>query len=188
MVNAAGHFAMALLGSSFAWILWDGRTSLAFIGFALSAAMLPDVDLLLRLVLPVEHHGVTHTIAFVTIVAIGAGTLAEYGLRSRIERVWLKKSGYTAARGSLFLFVVSGILVGAYSHLFADMLSAPDIAKPLSPFWPLFKKPWSFDLIYYGSPWWNAGLLSVALALHAVLAYFDLRLNHPYQIRRDSRE
>ena len=177
-----GHFGMALLWAAPAWLVWDGRVSLWFIGFALATAMLPDADLVLREFLPVTHHGVTHTLVFVVGVSILAGLVVEYALHDRLNRTLLGPRGYEAAPGGLFLFATSGLLLGGVSHIFADTLSAPDIAAPLNPFWPFFDRPYSIDLIWYDSPWWNVGLLTVTVALHLALAYRDLRVDHPYTI------
>ncbi|NHN48816.1 metal-dependent hydrolase [Halostella sp. JP-L12] len=182
MVDVMGHFGMALLFAIPAWVVWDGRVSLAFIGFTLVTAILPDADLLLREVLPMHHHGVTHTIVFVVGFSILVGAAVEYGLRDRLERQFLKERGYGASDGGLFLFVAGGLFLGGMAHLFADTLSAPDISTPLEPFWPFFDKPYSIDLIWYNDPLWNVGLLSLAVALHLLLAYVDIAIDHPYAI------
>jgi len=184
MVDVTGHIAMAMLWALPAWALWDGRVGLAFVGLAVTTAMLPDVDLVLQTVLPIEHHGVTHTIVFVTFVALIAGAVTEYGLRSRLERRWLDDRGYTVTTGALFVFVLTGLLLGGYSHLFADMLSAPDIAPPVNPFWPFFEKPWSVDVIWYNARLWNAGLLAVAIGIHAVVAVTEFSIPHRWRIER----
>jgi len=184
MVDVMGHLAMGLLWALPAWALWDGRLGLLFIGFTLSTAMLPDVDLVLQTFLPVQHHGITHTILFVTLVAFVAGGAFEYGLRSWLERQWLKKRGYRLSAGTLFVFVVAGLLLGGYSHLFADMLSAPDIAPPVNPFWPFFEKPWSVDVIWYNDRLWNAGLLVVAVVLHIIAASIDVSLSDRWSVDR----
>ena len=184
MVDVLGHFGMALLWAIPAWIIWDGRVSMVFIGLTLVTAMLPDADLVLRNFFAVHHHGITHTVVFIVTVALIAGAIVELGFKSWFERAWLKSEGYTISTGALFVFVAAGFMLGGFSHLFADMLSAPDIAQPIEPFWPLLDKPWSVDVAYYTSPWWNAGLLTLALALHAVLAYLDLDIGHPYRIQQ----
>ncbi|MDS0284599.1 metal-dependent hydrolase [Haloarcula onubensis] len=184
MVDVMGHLAMALLWAFPAWALWEERVAPLFVGFAVTTAMLPDVDLVLRAVLPIQHHGVTHTIVFVTAVALVAGGVIEYGLRSRLERVWLGERGYRLTAGTLFVFVTAALLFGGYSHLFADMLSAPDIAPPVNPFWPFFDKPWSVDVIWYNSRMWNAGLLVVAVVLHVLAATAELSVPHRWGLER----
>lgn len=175
MVDVMGHVAMAALWALPAWYLWDARPSLAFVGLVLATAMLPDVDLLLRDVLPgVHHHGVTHTVVFVVGVALVAGVLAARALMPAIERWWIRSGSQAVPRLDVYAFVTGGLLLGGLSHLFADMLSAPDISQPVEPFWPFFDKPVSVDLIYYSSPVWNLGLLTVAALLHAVVAYADI--------------
>ena len=182
MVEPIGHLGMALLWAAPAWLIWDGRVSLAFVGFTVAMAHLPDIDLYLPWV---PHHGVTHTIAFVTVVAVVVGGAVEYALKDWLERQFLKERGYSASAGGLFLFVAGGLILGGLSHIFADLLSAPDIAAPLKPFWPVDGDPVVIDAVWYASTWWNEGLLAVAVLLHAVLAYADLAVEHPYAIREE---
>lgn len=184
MVDVMGHVAMALLWAFPAWALWDGRIAAVFVGLAATTAMLPDVDLVLQTVLPIEHHGVTHTVVFVTVVAVVAGGIVEYGLRSFLQRQFLEERGYRLTTGMLFVFVAAGLLVGGYSHLFADMLSAPDIAPPVEPFWPFFDKPWSVDVLWYNAWQWNAGLLAVAVVLHGLVAATDFSVSHRWTLER----
>ncbi|PSQ28005.1 hypothetical protein BRD03_04695 [Halobacteriales archaeon QS_9_68_17] len=183
MVEPIGHLGMALLWAAPAWLIWDGRVSLAFIGFTVVTAHLPDADLYLP---GIPHHGVTHTLVFVTVFAVLVGGVVEYALKDRLERQFLKERGYTASTGGLFLFVCGGLLLGGTSHIFADLLSAPDIAAPLKPFWPVVDGPVVIDVVWYASPWWNEGLLAVALLVHAALAYADLAVEHPYVIRQEA--
>ncbi|MFC7154108.1 metal-dependent hydrolase [Halomarina halobia] len=174
MVDVLGHLALALLLALPAWIVWDGRVSLAFVGTVLATAMLPDVDLVLRHVVPtVEHHGVTHTVLFVVIVSAVAGVLAETVDTSVLERWWRESEGHAVSDGAIFPFVTGGFLLGGLSHLFGDVLSAPDVSEPVEPLWPFLDKPISIDVLYYTSPWWNLGLLVVALSLHLALGYRD---------------
>ena len=186
MVDVMGHFGMALLWAAPVWVVWDGRVSLAFVGLAVSTAMLPDVDLVLQSFLPVTHHGVTHTFLFVGAVSLVAGAVVDGLLAPLLERHWSNPEQSERASVSLFVFTVAGLFVGGSSHLFADMLSAPDIAPPVEPFWPFFDKPWSVDVLWYNSVWWNLGLLSVAVVLHLALAYVDYGGLGPPVIQRES--
>lgn len=169
MVDVTGHLGMALLFAAPAWILWQGRAALAFAGFALVTAMVPDSDLYLRHVLPVTHHGVTHTILFVVLVGVIAGVFAARLLTARLNaHSWIRSTELAAE--TVAVFAAAGFVVGGLSHIFADVLSAPDIAAPLEPFWPVYARPVIVDVIYYDAPLWNVGLVSVAVALHLVLA------------------
>lgn len=182
MVDLLGHFGMALIFALPAWVLWDGRVSLAFIALVLMTAMLPDVDLaLLGLPLGIQHHGVTHTILFVVVISLIAGAVVEFVFGPWIQRQWAKSQGHELTGRVLFVFVSAGFLVGGFRHLFADVLSAPDISTPIEPFWPVVSGSLSIALIWYTSPWWNEGLLLVSVALHLLLAYVDIRLDHPYR-------
>ncbi|WP_435334266.1 metal-dependent hydrolase [Haloarchaeobius sp. TZWWS8] len=174
MVDVMGHFGMALLWAAPAWLVWNGRRSIAFIALALTTAMLPDSDLYLQLVVPVEHHGVTHTVVFVLAVALVAGAIISTVFRGTLQRAWTDSEHHSASRTQLFLFTAFALLWGGLSHIFADMLSAPDIADPVQPFWPLFEKPWSVDVFWYNEPIANRWLLLVALVVHAILAYVTL--------------
>ncbi|WP_423744967.1 metal-dependent hydrolase (plasmid) [Haladaptatus sp. SPP-AMP-3] len=169
MVDVSGHLAMALLFAAPAWLLWGRRGSLTFAGFTLVTAMLPDTDLVLRRVFPtVHHHGVTHTILFITVASVVTGALAARLLTDHFEaNRWVRSD--TIREETVFVFATAGFLTGGMSHIFADLLSAPDIAPPLTPLWPLYAEPIIVDVIYYDSVVWNFGLLAVALAVHFAL-------------------
>lgn len=183
MVDVMGHLAMGLLWALPAWFLWSDRVALTFVGLTLLTAMLPDVDLVLQGIsgLGVHHHGVTHTMLFVGIVSLLAGAVATL-LLSGDEDQWFGLDRFDD--GATFAFTTGAFLTGGLAHLFADMLSAPDIATPIEPFWPLFDKPWSVDLIWYNSPWWNLGLLIVAVLAHAAVGYAVDPRPHRYRVRR----
>ncbi|MFT4891599.1 MAG: inner membrane protein [Halobacteriales archaeon] len=116
---------------------------------------------------------------FVVALAVAVGAFVAPTRTGPVGR-WLKSKRLTA--GSAFVFVAGAVLVGGLSHLFADTLSAPDIAQPLEPFRPFFEKPWSIDVIYDDSSWWNVGLLTVAVLLHLVIAFATEPLEHRYRI------
>jgi len=164
---------MALLFATPAWFLWDRRRSLAFTAFALVTAMLPDSDLLLRhYISGMHHHGVTHTILFVTIVCVIVGAIAARLLTSRFDvSGWWPRDD--VGERAMFKFATIGLLTGAMSHLFADLLSSPDIAQPLEPLWPLYAKPIIVDVIYYDSPVWNFGLLGFAIVVQYTLYRYN---------------
>lgn len=182
MVDVTGHLGMALLFAAPAWVVWDRRGALGFTAFALLTAMLPDADLFLQPVLPVTHHGVTHTLVFVIVISVLAATIAAKWLTD-----WLNANGRirstTITNETVFVFATAGLTVGGVSHLFADLLSAPDIAAPLSPFWPFYSEPVIIDVIYYDSPFWNFGLITAGVLLHLALArYGSYPLDTRYRI------
>ncbi|MFC4247730.1 metal-dependent hydrolase [Natribaculum luteum] len=188
MVDVTGHFGMALLFAAPAWFVWGRRGALGFTAFALVTAMLPDSDLVLQQVLPITHHGVTHTLLFVVLLSTLGGFVAARWLTDYFNTHSRIRSTDIASE-TVFVFATTGLLVGGTSHLFADVLSAPDIAPPLSPFWPFYPEPVIVDVIYYDSPLWNFGLIGVALAVHLVLARHEgVPLETRYRIgnREDS--
>jgi hypothetical protein len=126
----------------------------------------------------IHHHGVTHTVVFAVAVSLVAGAVTATLLRDPINE-WLRYDRFDAS--GLFVFSFGAFLLGGLSHVFADMLSAPDISTPIEPFWPLFDKPWSVDVLWYNSPWWNLGFLVVVLTAHLTLAYVFEPIEHPYR-------
>jgi len=187
MVDVTGHLAIALLFAAPAWLLWGRRASLAFAGFTLVTAMLPDADLFLRYVFPtVKHHGVTHTVFFVACASVVGGAVVAKTLTERFNaHAWIHSD--TISRGTVFVFATGAFLLGGLAHIFGDLLSAPDIAAPLTPLWPLYDQVIIVDVIYYDSPIWNFGLLGVAIALHVALDRWEkYPIDSPYRIGGDS--
>lgn len=157
---------MGLLWAVPAWFLWHRRVSLAFVGLVLLTSMLPDVDLYLP---GIRHHGVTHTILFVAIIAFVSGALLTV-LTTPVLQRWWRRENDPIPEKSIFAFVVSGMLLGGLSHLFTDMLSTSSVERTIEPFWPFFDKPVSIYLIHHYSAFvWNGGLLIVAILAHLVL-------------------
>jgi membrane-bound metal-dependent hydrolase YbcI (DUF457 family) len=181
MVDITGHIAFGLLFAVVAWFIWDDRASVAFVALAVVASLLPDIDLWLSKLFPAEvhHHGVTHTVLFVTIASLVGGAILA-GLFSRRIDDWIESERFD--RSSLFVFLSGGVLAGGLSHLVADMLSAPDISTPIEPFWPFFDKPWSVDLIWYNAWWTNFGFIAVMVVVHLALAYFTTPPDHRYRL------
>ena len=181
MVDVLGHVAMGLLWSVPAWFLWDRRVSLAFVGSVLLTVMIPDVDLYLP---GIVHHGITHTVLFVTLVALVGGVFLTPVVTFTLRR-WLKQSAdEPVAPKSVYVFVASGLLLGGLSHLFIDMLSAGAGGNPpLEPFWPIVTRSISVDFFYYNAFVWNGGLFIVALTINLVLYAVEVTpLEHPYRI------
>lgn len=181
MVDIMGHIAFGLLFALPAWFLWNDRASVGFIALAVVGSLLPDVDLWLVQLFPaqIHHHGLTHTVLFVTIVSLVGGALLAGLLGRRVDN-WIESERFDTY--SLFVFSSVAFLIGSLSHLVADMLSAPDISTPIEPFWPFFEKPWSVDLLWYNAMWINAGFISVMVALHLALAYLTTPADHRYRL------
>ncbi|WP_415381256.1 metal-dependent hydrolase [Halosimplex sp. TS25] len=171
-----GHLAMGLLWALPAWwLLWDEHASALFVALAVLMAPFPDVDKYVAMAFPnaVHHHGVTHTVVFIAAISVVAGALVTAAFTDRID-------GWTAQRFDgrrTFLFATAAFAVGGLSHVFADMLSAPDISTPIEPLWPFVDGSWGIDVLYYDNPWWNVGFLSLMVVVHLVVAYsaFDVR-------------
>jgi inner membrane protein len=174
---------MALLFSAPAWAVWKGRVPIAFAALSLVTAMAPDLDLVLRQFLPVEHHGVTHTVLYAVVVSVVVGLLATLVLRSPLDRFWKRPKDKRPSQGMLFWFVGGAFLAGGLAHIMADLLSAPDIADPLAPFWPVYNQHIVIDVVWYSSPWANFGLLAAGILAHVALATFAGRKNSPFVIR-----
>jgi formate/nitrite transporter FocA (FNT family) len=181
MVDITGHLAFGLLFAIPAWFLWNRRASVAFVGLAVITSLLPDIDLWLQKLFPgaVHHHGVTHTVLFVTIASIVGGAIVAGLFTDKIDS-WIDSERFSAK--SLFVFSTVAFWLGGVSHVTADMLSAPDISTPIEPFWPFFDKPWSVDLVWYNAFWINFGFFAVMILLHVALAYWSTPRDHDYRM------
>jgi F0F1-type ATP synthase assembly protein I len=170
MVDVIGHFGMALIWLAPAWFFIDRpKTGLTFVGTGFWFGMVPDMDLVLKGILPtVKHHGVTHTVLFVTVFAAVLGPILGWILdRTLGGTEWFSEA---ASRVSLKIGFIAVWVVGL-AHLFADILSAPDIAEAIEPFWPLYQQSLGIDIVWYNNPWFNWGLLLVGLLVNVGLWY-----------------
>jgi len=176
-----GHIAFGLLFALPAWFVWDDRASVGFVALAVVASLVPDTDLLLSWLFPnsVHHHGVTHTVLFVTVISLVLGAVLTASLGSQIDD-WIESEEFD--RSSLFVFSTMGFLAGGLSHIVADVLSAPDISTPLEPFWPVYPHPLGIDLVWYNAAWINVGFLSVMVGTHIALAYLTTPVSHRYRL------
>ncbi|WP_158237421.1 metal-dependent hydrolase [Halegenticoccus soli] len=166
MVDVAGHLGATLIALSPIWFLVDLRAAVTGILVGLPLGLLPDVDIWLKKVFPtIHHHGVTHTIVFVTLVSAVAALIVTPALLS------LRKDTHRNRIGRPYLFTFAISWVASLSHIFGDMLASPDIVRyqPVEPFWPLYHQPITVDVIYYNAFVWNAGLLAVGVVLNLAL-------------------
>jgi membrane-bound metal-dependent hydrolase YbcI (DUF457 family) len=161
---------MALLWLSVGWFVYDRRAALGFVALGFPFGMFPDIDLWLRRVFAtVHHHGITHTILFVSLAAVVIG-----GVLGRWVVPWLEANYVPASEiENEYVYAIGAVWVAMLSHLFADVLSAPDIAQPIEPFWPLLSQPVTVDVFYYTSPVVNWGLFLAGVALTVVLWWWD---------------
>jgi len=127
-----------------------------------------------------HHHGVTHTVVFVVLASVVAGVVAA-ALLTRPLDDWLGWDRFD--RWSMFGFAFLAFFLGGLSHLFADMLSAPDISTPIEPLWPLVQQPVGLDVIYYEDPLYNGVFFVAMLALHTVVAYVADPVEHRFRFR-----
>lgn len=168
MVDVLGHLGMALLWLAPAWFIIDKRkTAATFVAVGFWFGMLPDVDLVLsNYIQTIEHHGVFHTILVVTVLAAIIGPLVGGLLKRTVGgSAWF--TDRAADNAASFGFVM--VLVAGLSHLFGDILSAPDISERIEPFWPLYVQPVSVDVFWYTSPWVNWGLLVAGVVVNVGL-------------------
>ena len=181
MVDVMGHVAFGLLFALPAWFIWTGRASAAFVVLAGASATVPDIDVFLSKVFPnaVHHHGVTHTVLAVVIGALILAAIVAALFTDSIDD-WIDSERFD--RSSLFAFSLAAFLVGGLSHLFGDILSAPDISTPIEPFWPFFNMSLAVDVVWYNAWWINIGFLTVMVVIHLVLAYYVTPTDHRYRL------
>jgi len=174
MVDVLGHLGMALLWLAPVWYFVDRRKTAAFViagGFWFG--MLPDVDLVLaNRFAGVHHHGVVHTVLAVTVFAVVLGPLLGWTYSRIGERTgWFD----ALAREHAISVGVIVVWVAGVSHLFADVLSAPDVSTRIEPLWPVVDGPIVLlDVLWYQSVWATWGLLALGIAAN-VLAWYWTR-------------
>jgi membrane-bound metal-dependent hydrolase YbcI (DUF457 family) len=168
MVDVLGHLGMALIWLAPAWLVIDERkTAATFVGVGFWFGMLPDVDLVLSNVIEtVRHHGVFHTVLAAGIFAAVLGPIVGWILKKTLGgSEWFSD----AAADNAYSLGVVMVFVAGVSHVFADMLSAPDIAQGVEPFWPVYAQTLGIDVVWYNNPWVNWGLFLVGVALNVAL-------------------
>lgn len=169
MVDVLGHLGMALIWLAPAWLLLDReKTAALFVGGGVWFGMLPDVDLVLSNIEPlgVKHHGIFHTVLVVTILAAIIGPIVGTILKKALGGTdWFsKQAADNAVRFGFLMVFVAGV-----AHVFADMLSAPDIADSVEPLWPIYQQSFGIDVIWYNDPVANWALFLGGLALNVAL-------------------
>ena len=173
MVDVLGHLGMALIWLAPAWFFINRqRTAAVFVGVGFWFGMLPDIDLYLSNWFPqsIHHHGVVHTVLAVAMFAAVLGPILGWLLKRFLGgSAWFSDR---AADNAVELGVIA-IGITGLSHLFADMLSAPDVASPIEPLWPLYDSSIVLvDLFYYKSFWATWGLFIAGLVVNGVLYYW----------------
>jgi membrane-bound metal-dependent hydrolase YbcI (DUF457 family) len=152
---------MALLFAAPAWLAFSrGKTSLAFVALAASTGMFPDVDLLLMRYFFVEHHGLTHGFFFLVPAALVLGGVVA-------GAYLLVRDGTRPGPATVYAFAVAALFTGMLAHLFADVLTSPDIAPPVKPLWPVLKARLVLDAAFVKSNLWNIGTLALGIVVQA---------------------
>jgi hypothetical protein len=167
MVDIIGHIGMGLIWLTVVgWLAYDGRTALGFVALGIPFSLLPDLDLWLsQAFAEVKHHGAVHTVLFVTVAAVVIGAILGKWVVPWLQKRYLSGSGV----GNRYAYAIGAVWVGGLAHLSADILSAPDIADSIEPFWPVYQQSLGIDVLWYNSPLANWGLFLTGLALTAVL-------------------
>jgi hypothetical protein len=171
MVDVLGHLGMALVWLAPAWYFIDHRkTAALFVATGFWFGMLPDVDLVLsNWFAGIHHHGVFHTVLVVTILALIIGPLV--GLAYR--RIASNSEWFSArAHANAYRMGFIAVWVSGLSHLFADVLSAPDTSTRLEPFWPVVEGPVVvIDVLWYQSWWATWGLFILGVVANVAAWY-----------------
>lgn len=172
MVDVFGHLGMALVWLAPSWYFFDRpETAATFIAASFWFGMLPDVDLLLsNYFRTIHHHGVFHTVLAITAFAAVLGPVVGWVLRETVGGTeWFSPEATDRAPkiGAI------GVWVAGLSHLFADMLSAPDVASPIEPLWPLYEGSVVLvDTFWYTSFRATVGLFVVGGAVNVAMWYW----------------
>jgi len=185
MVDILGHLGMALLWLAPAWLAFEhSKTAATFVIAGLPFGLGPDLDLIFSQIFQtIRHHGIFHTILAVTVLA----TIVGPGVGRLVHRVagdadWIS---FETRRDS-YRFGFLAVWIAGCSHIFADMLSAPDIAQAVEPFWPLYFESISFDLVWYNASWFNWGLLIAGIVVNTALYFYASRIHRPAAVDNSS--
>jgi len=163
MVDVLGHLAIGLLCTVPAWVYWKEEVAFTFVAVVLSTVVIPDIDLYLPWV---SHHGPTHTVLFVGIVAIAGGAVFER-FAPRFLRDELRDDLRRAVPLGLFGFAAGALLVGGASHVFVDSLSTSPAGQPITPLWPLVETTSSVHVLRrFSAPIWNGIPFALGLSMH----------------------
>ncbi|MFC6756787.1 MULTISPECIES: metal-dependent hydrolase [Haloarcula] len=173
MVDVLGHLGMALLWLAPVWYFVDHRRTAALVvagGFWFG--MLPDIDLPLSVWVPgIHHHGVLHTVLAATAFAVLLGPLVGLvfaRIGERTDPTWF----YAAAQERATGIGVITVFVTGVAHVFADMLSAPDVSTRIEPLWPVVKGPVvMMDVLWYQSWWATWGLFVLGVTVNVAAWY-----------------
>ena len=151
-----GHYGAALLlYAPVGFLLLSVDPALAVLGGVgtVALARLPDYDLRVPFV---RHRGVTHTLAFLAVVAAALGW---------VGHLFAGEFGTSPTRTAGLGVVVAVVAVG--SHLLADALTPSGV--PL--LWPLSRRRFSVSVATATSPVANYGLLALGLAATVAVGY-----------------
>lgn len=133
------------------------REAFGWLGVALGATLLPDVDVFLPGVL---HRGVTHTLPFAVVLGGAVACLAvASGLVLREP-----SSLVGAGRGTIGFAVGAGAVL---SHMLGDVITPMGIR----PLFPVVDAVYTLELVYARNPAANVAFLLVGVAFFAVLAH-----------------
>lgn len=160
-----GHIGVGLLMSALLVVGIGPRRSLWVTVLVLLGTQFPDIDLLL----PIPHHGVTHTLvgAIVSSVLLGLFVVG-------LAVLYRSKRGFgvPGAVNLPVLLITSSIAIclGQFSNIAIDLISAPaGKPVPLYPLWPfgvgiVKTRP----LMPVHSELWNYGLLLIGCVVFVV--------------------
>ena len=175
MVDVLGHLGMALIWLAPSWYFFDRpKTAVTFVAASFWFGMLPDVDLVLsNYFQTIKHHGVFHTAVVVTLLAMILGPLLGWVL----EKLAGGSEWFSAqATNNAVAIGIIGVWIAGLSHLFGDLLSAPDISEPIEPLWPIFTSHIiHIDVFWYTSFWVNWGLFIIGIAVNALLWHWKTK-------------
>lgn len=172
MVDVLGHLGMALVWLAPAWYFIDHRkTAALFVTGGFWFGMLPDVDLVLsNWFAGIHHHGIFHTVLVVTILAVILGPLVGVAFR----RIGENSEWFSArVQANAYRIGFLAVWISGLSHVFADMLSAPDASTRIEPLWPIVKGPVVLmDVLWYKSWWATWGLFILGVAANVAAWYW----------------
>jgi membrane-bound metal-dependent hydrolase YbcI (DUF457 family) len=158
-----GHYGVALLLAAPVAFFLGRRAGTVFSAFVILVAVLPDLDKHLPVV---THHGVTHTFLFAAVggVLVGGAAAAAYWAYLAVSDA-SRWPNFRPTR--VFVWATAGAFLGISGHVTADVLVLLPGRQPISPFWPVFERKLTVEVLPLGAPVRNLALLTLGLAAQA---------------------
>lgn len=163
-----GHIGGALVLIAIVLLTLDDTAVLWFSAVAVSASVLPDIDLYLPYF---PHQGVIHTYPAMFLVSIAVGFLA-----ASVAAV-LSDDGNADLENTLedprrtFVLTTGAMILGTFTHVTLDAVAYREsfTSMPVEPLWPFTNWVPRINIFPPQAPVWNYGFLVLGVAMWLIV-------------------